>query len=176
MPQVVASTLVNMVKDLDNEEQIMKTLAAGGFKDITRIASSDPKMWQHICKENKSEIVKILKIFVGKINDFIDNIDDLNSVYNYFDRAKEYRDSFVDKKINGSIMIGLDISIKDENGSIARVATILSNNNINIKNIEVVNNREENYGALKVIVENYEEMNMGYDILIANGYEVRKIN
>ena len=69
----------------------------------------------------------------------------------------------------------LDINIKDENGAIAIVTTILSSNNIGIKNIEVVNNRENNYGALKVIVNSYEELDKAYEILREKGYESVKV-
>lgn len=174
VPHVIASTLVNMVKNLDNEEQLMKTLAAGGFKDITRIASSDPTMWSNICEENKDEIIKNLKVFVSMIKEFVDEINDKKKVYDYFDSSKTYRDSFSNKKINGNSMPELDISIKDENGAIAKVATILSNNNIGIKNIEVINNRENNYGALKLITNNYEEMDKAYELLKENGYDIAK--
>ena len=70
----------------------------------------------------------------------------------------------------------LNISVKDENGAIAKVTTILSDNNIGIKNIEVINNRENNFGALKVIVRNYEERDKGYEILKNLEYDVKKIN
>lgn len=175
VPHVVAATLVNMVKTLDNDEKLMKTLAAGGFKDITRIASSDPVMWSNICKENKDEIVNILKIFYDMIDDFINNINDMEKTYEYFETSKKYRDSFINKKINGNVMPELDICIKDENGAIAKIAQILSDNDIGIKNIEVVNNRENNYGALKVIVRTYEEMNKGYEVLTNDGYDVKKV-
>ena len=49
LPHIVASSLVNLVKDSDGKDGMMKRLAAGGFKDITRIASSSPEMWEQIC-------------------------------------------------------------------------------------------------------------------------------
>ena len=49
LPHLIASSLVNLVHDCDSEDQMMKRLAAGGFKDITRIASSSPVMWEQIC-------------------------------------------------------------------------------------------------------------------------------
>ena len=49
LPHIVASSLVNLVKDSDGKDGMMKRLAAGGFKDITRIASSSPVMWEQIC-------------------------------------------------------------------------------------------------------------------------------
>ena len=52
LPHIIAATLVNYVKDHDTADELMKALAAGGFKDITRIASSSPVMWQQICLKN----------------------------------------------------------------------------------------------------------------------------
>ena len=63
VPHIIAAGLVNMVKELDDKEEHMKLLAAGGFKDITRIASSDPTMWENICTENKEEILNIESIY-----------------------------------------------------------------------------------------------------------------
>lgn len=176
VPHVVAAALVTLVKNSDDEKETMKTLAAGGFKDITRIASSDPTMWENICRENKDEILKNLDKLICILENFRNNIGDKNSTYNYFETSKKYRDSFVNKKINGNTMPELNISVKDENGAIAKVTTILSENEIGIKNIEVINNRENNFGALKIIVRSYEERDKGYEILKENGYNIRKIN
>lgn len=176
VPHVIAATLVNLLKNLDDENQTMKMLAAGGFKDITRIASSDPTVWSNICKENKDYILMVLKIFVDMVNDFIIKVDDYNKVFDFFEASKLYRDSFINNKINGQSFPVLNINIKDENGAIAKVTTLLSNYNIGIKNIEVINNRENNYGALKIIINNYEELDKAYNVLIPNGYDVQIIN
>ena len=53
LPHIIASSLVNLVKDSDTENGLMKLVAAGGFKDITRIASSSPEMWEQICMTNR---------------------------------------------------------------------------------------------------------------------------
>ena len=57
LPHIIASSLVNLVSDLDDEQETMRTIAAGGFKDITRIASSSPVMWQNICLSNQEQIL-----------------------------------------------------------------------------------------------------------------------
>lgn len=176
VPHVVASSLVKLVKDLDDENETMKSLCAGGFKDITRIASSDPTMWENICSENKIEILKVLNSFKEIINNFENEIESSEDIYNFFDNSKKYRDSFATKKINGNTMPEIDISIKDENGAIAKIATILSDNNIGIKNIEVVNNRENNFGALKVIVRSYEERDNAFEVVTKAGYDAKKVN
>ena len=167
---------IELLENLDDENQTMKMLAAGGFKDITRIASSDPIVWSNICNENKDNIIKILQLFVNMINNFITNINDNEKIFNFFESSKLYRDSFINKKINGNSIPELNINIKDENGAIAKVTTLLSNYNIGIKNIEVINNRENNYGALKIIVTNYEELDNAYNILMQNGYDVVSIS
>ena len=60
LPHIVASALVNLVNLLDNDAQYMKMIAAGGFRDITRIASSSPVMWEQICLENQKNISTVL--------------------------------------------------------------------------------------------------------------------
>ena len=64
LPHIIASTLVNFVRDTDTKEELMKALAAGGFKDITRIASSSPVMWQQICLKNGKNISHILGQYI----------------------------------------------------------------------------------------------------------------
>ena len=66
LPHIIASCLVNFVKSTDTKEELMKLLAAGGFKDITRIASSSPIMWQQICLKNKDNIFFAIRIFFFK--------------------------------------------------------------------------------------------------------------
>ena len=175
-PHVIAATLVNMVKKLDSKNQIMKTLAAGGFKDITRIASSDPTMWSNICKENKDEIINSLKIYILMLENFINNIENEEKVFEFFKSSKNYRDSFINKKINGNSMPELDVNIKDEKGAIARIANILSNNDISIRNIEVLNNRESNYGALKIVFRNFKERDIAYKCLTKKHYDIKQID
>ena len=64
LPHIVASALVNLVKLLDNDAEYMKMIAAGGFRDITRIASSSPIMWEQICLENQKNISTVLDEFI----------------------------------------------------------------------------------------------------------------
>lgn len=176
VPHVVAASLVRLVKNLDDEKETMKNLAAGGFKDITRIASSDPTMWENICNENKHEIIKVLNILMAILEEFKKEIDNREEVYKFFENSKKYRDSFINRKIDGNTMPELNICIKDENGSIAKITNILSENDVGIKNIEVLNNRENNFGALRVVLKTYEERDRGYEAIKKLGYDIIKIN
>ena len=175
VPQIVASSLVKLVKQLDDSSENMKTLAAGGFKDITRIASSDPTMWEHICLENRKEIVPILEKFIDNLNKFKKIIDDGQKLYSFFENSKNYRDSFANRKVNGNSMPILNVKIKDEVGVIANVSKILADYDISIRNIGIVNNREDLYGALSIECASNEEQEKAYKILVENNYEVKKV-
>ena len=64
---IIAYSLVNLVKSCDDCEGTMKTIAAGGFKDITRIASSSPVMWENICLSNQEQILRLIDSFCGEL-------------------------------------------------------------------------------------------------------------
>ena len=98
IPHMAAFTLVNLVKDADTSEEHMKQTAAGGFRDITRIASSDPTMWEEICLANKDNLVKLLGEYIDKLREIKSLIREGNGeeLHRIFSEAKEYRDSFVD--------------------------------------------------------------------------------
>ena len=158
LPHIIASSLVNFVKDNDTEAELMKNLAAGGFKDITRIASSSPTMWQHICLANQENISRILGRYIKSLQHFkelIDNADE-QSLYRNFDSSKNYRNA-IPSASKGPIKKAYAVycDIIDEAGGIAAIATILASNGLNIKNIGIVHNREFEEGVLRI--EFYDE-------------------
>lgn len=153
LPHVIASCLVNLVRDCDNEDGIMKMIAAGGFKDITRIASSSPEMWQQICLTNTDNIVELLDRFIAALSEVRTQLTnrDADELYHFFDSARSYRDSFLEASsgpIKKSYAVYVDIP--DEPGSLASIATVLAFNQISIKNIGIVHNREFERGVLRI--------------------------
>jgi len=158
LPHIIASALVKFVKDHDGKDELMKHLAAGGFKDITRIASSSPTMWQHICLKNKDNIVKILEEYIELLKVAKDDVENSceQDIYNFFDESRNYRNS-IPGGSSGPIkrMFAIYCDIIDEAGGIAAIATILAANNINLKNIGIIHNREFEEGVLRI--EFYDE-------------------
>lgn len=159
LPHIIASSLVNFVRDTDTEEEMMKQLAAGGFKDITRIASSSPTMWQHICLKNKENISRILEDYIAALQEAKRTVDagDERGLYHLFDSSRSYRNSIPESSagpIKKAFAVYCDII--DEAGGIAAIATILASNNLNIKNIGIVHNREFEEGVLRI--EFYDEV------------------
>lgn len=173
VPHIIAAALVNMVKKLDDDKEYMHTLAAGGFKDITRIASSSPEMWSGICFENKTEILNVISEFKNTLTNFEEELkkDENDSIYNFFEASRDYRNSFAEKKVSViAKYYELYVDIIDRPGSIATIATLLSVNNINIKNIGIINNREFSGGVLQIIFESEEEKNKSISLLEEMNY------
>ena len=158
LPHLIAAGLVNLVKHNDSEEQYMKKVAAGGFKDITRIASSSPIMWEQICVTNHENISELLGKYIESMQEIKDSLDSVRGqdIYDLFEESRDYRNSITDVS-HGPIKkaYALYVDLVDETGGIATVATILACNQINLKNIGIVNNREFEEAVLKI--EFYEE-------------------
>lgn len=158
LPHLIAAGLVNLVKHNDSDAEYMKTLAAGGFKDITRIASSSPVMWEQVCMTNHQNISALLGKYIESMKQIKESIDHEcgQDIYNLFEESSEYRNSFSDHSA-GPIKKAyvLYVDLVDEMGGIATVSTILACNQINLKNIGIVNNREFEEAVLKL--EFYEE-------------------
>lgn len=179
LPHVIASSLVNTVHNLDSKEEHMKLIAAGGFKDITRIASSSPEMWEQICLYNNENISRVMDEFIRLLTEARDQMNSANGggIYKMFEASRDYRNSFSSASL-GSIKKTYRIycDIIDESGAIATIATVLAVNGISIKNIGIVHNREFEEGVLKI--EFYEEApsKKAAEILRQHRYQVWETN
>ena len=175
LPHVIAASLVNLVRDSDSPDGIMKMIAAGGFKDITRIASSSAAMWQQICLTNTDNILSLLTSYIDSLSRIRDELAgrEGEELYQLFDGARIYRDSFLNAS-SGPIKIvySLNVDIADEPGALAAIATILALSQISIKNIGIAHNREMEDGVLRI--EFYEEADIrkARSILTARGYTI----
>ncbi len=173
VPHVISGCLVNLVHDSDESDGLMKTIAAGGFKDITRISSSSPDMLQQICLTNHKNISTLLEKYIDylcRMKEVIDNTDG-EALMDFFSNARSYRDSFNDVRsgpIQKTYIIRVDIA--DEPGNIASVATLLSVNGINIKNIGIVHNREYEHGTLSIEFHDGKAMEKALTLLENHGY------
>ena len=153
LPHLIASSLVNLVKHNDSKFEYMKTFAAGGFKDITRIASSSPEMWEQICMTNNRNISNILGLYIDDLKKVQNELDskDGHAINEMIAESRDYRDN-LDDSTNSIIQKSYSIfcDIIDESGAIATIATILATNGVSIKNIGIIHNREHEEGVLKI--------------------------
>lgn len=179
LPHVIAASLVNLVKDSDYEDGIMKLIAAGGFKDITRIASSSAVMWQQICLTNTENISTLLQRYIDSLCSIKAKLDSSNAeaLYELFDSAHIYRDSFIDASsgpIKRSYRFNVDID--DKTGALAHIATLLAEHDISIKNIGITHNRESEDGVLRIEFPDEASLQKASDILKSMNYEIHQKN
>ena len=175
VPHLLAVALVNLVRNHDDEEQTLKTFAAGGFRDITRIASSSPQMWEEICMTNSSAIEELLDELEKMIKDYRAEINDHDgaSIYTAFETAGEYRNS-LPKKTSSLVDKSheLFVNIDDKPGAIASIANILYTGDISMRNIGIINNREFADGVLRIELESDKDVEISRSLLTENGYDV----
>ena len=99
LPHMLAYALVDTLARMDDRKDIFD-YAAGGFRDFTRIASSDPHMWHDISMANQVALVAVMKRFRADLDGLINAIEkgDSQFVKETFERAKNARDAFCEGK------------------------------------------------------------------------------
>lgn len=177
LPHLVAFSLVNLIQENDTKDHLMHMVAAGGFRDITRIASSSPVMWEQICMSNGTHIIDAMDSFIEilqKTRTMIETGggDGLRAL---FQSAKDYRDSLNDSRpgtIARSYVLYLDL--EDEPGAIATITTLLAGHSISIKNIGILNNREFEDGVLRIEFYDGDAQTHAEEVLTKRNYLIRK--
>lgn len=175
VPHIIAAQLVNLVRDADDGTEKMRALAAGGFKDITRIASSSPVMWQNICLTNSTDIKKLLDCYIEALKEASEALANMDGDYLYrmFDTAGEYRSAIPNKSIGiMKKLFEIYLDITDEAGAIATIATLLANNQISIKNIGIIHNREFEEGVLRIEFYDEQAQQKASALLIGYNYHI----
>lgn len=174
LPHVLASSLIHFTKDQHNAEY-MKLLAAGAFRDMTRIAASNPYMWREICLANASAVKRSINDFIAVLSRFADMLDDkdADSILSYFIDAKQWRSDM--PIVNKSYVyptFDIIADVDDKPGIIGEIATLLGQHSLNIKNIGILNSREDTSGALKISFSDRETQRTAVNILQSHGYKV----
>ena len=174
LPHMVAYSLVNLIKNLDDKQETMKTIAAGGFRDITRIASSSPEMWTHISLSNQKQLLRLMDLYIEELEKLRNDIKELQaqSLKDYFQSAKDYRDSFALPSKNHALIFELYLDLVDEAGGIATIATILAGKGVNIKNIGMIHNREFEEGVLRIEFYDQNALDLAAVLLKEKNYHI----
>lgn len=152
-PHIIASGLIHMNERNSHISQYIKTLAAGGFRDITRIASSNPEMWRDITLENREHLVKLMENWIDQMKQTKEMIQEGNIalIHDFYESAKLYRDKLPVKE-KGALTSTFDlyVDIPDKPGMISEVTKILGESDISITNIRILEVREDIMGALRL--------------------------
>jgi prephenate dehydrogenase len=174
LPHLVASALVNTAVGIDGNKREVFQLAAGGFKDTTRVASGSPGLWRDILITNKDNVVFMinsLKKNLEEIKDFILN-EDKELLEGYLNEAKIHRDNL--PSYTKGVLPSLNevfINIPDTPGAIGEIATLLGGNDVNIDDIEITRARDR--GTLRLGFKLPNDKAKAYKILKDKNYDVK---
>ncbi|MDQ0218982.1 prephenate dehydrogenase [Peribacillus cavernae] len=153
-PHIIAAGLVQQAKNYNIENSLVSRLAAGGFRDITRIASSSPVMWRDISIQNKTVLLDLMDDWLKEMERVKSVLiqDDAESILGFFKSAKEFRDELpVHAKGAIPAFYDLYIDVPDYPGIISEITGYFAQEGISITNIRILETREEEiYGVLVV--------------------------
>jgi prephenate dehydrogenase len=153
LPHIIAASLVNSIGGLKEKFPQLLLLAAGGFRDTTRIASSQPEMWKDICLCNKEAILQVIGNYEKKLNIFKRAIleENIDLLLELFSQARNLREQ-VPAGIKGILpeLYEIVVAVPDRPGMIGQLAQILGENNINIIDIEILRVREGHGGTIRL--------------------------
>lgn len=168
LPHIMAASMVNFAEDAEKEHEVIARLAAGGFRDTTRIASSSPEMWKDILLHNGEILVPLLDSWIremGEIKEWMVNKDG-QKIYDFFHGAKRFRDAMpVHEK--GAIPSSYDlyVDVPDYPGVISEITGYLAESSISITNIRILETREEIYGVLAISFQSNEDRVLAVECL-----------
>lgn len=96
LPHLISTALVKLVSEQDDDDKHMQQLAAGSFRDMTRVAASSPEMWDQICASNSQDISVLLGDYIDILSEIKKNIDNKTPGYvnELFEMSREYKNSF----------------------------------------------------------------------------------
>ncbi|MDQ0058176.1 prephenate dehydrogenase [Paenibacillus harenae] len=175
LPHMIAVALVNQVRSYNEGNGLYESLAAGGFRDITRIASSDPVVWRDILVNNRGVLLQLLRDWSMETSKFADMLEqsDGDSIEEAFRTAREFRGKMPERR-KGIIHSTFDcyVDVPDTPGIIGKIASELGNKRINLSNMHIIESREDVPGILRLSFRDQENLDQAIEQLTASGYDV----
>lgn len=171
VPHLTAVTLMQLADERAEEHRAVLRLAAGGFRDMTRIAAGQPGIWPDICAENRSAIVDVLDRLIAGLNDVRDIVDksDRDSLLGVLERAHVARRNLPARIARADELCEVRVPVHDRAGVLADVTTLAAELDVSIADLEIAHSSEGERGVLILLVPaNRVERFQGG--LIARGY------
>lgn len=174
LPQILATTLMTYVGSVHEQDNTYLNLAAGGFRDMTRIASSKFSTWRDIFNANEGQINVVLDGFNAefqKVRSFF-KLSEIEALEGSFQKAQSSRE-LIPKASKGFLHPLADVYVyaEDKPGFLYRLTEVLHRADINIKDLELLKIREGIEGVFRIGFENQSVGSDAIQALNAAGYE-----
>lgn len=173
VPHLLAGSLMNEASHVAEQDAVLLQLAAGGFRDMTRIAAGDPGIWPDILFENRDAVVQSLESLEGRLKTLRQALLDdgreviLESLLN----AASARRQLPGRALSTEDLAYLRVKVSDEPGVLARVTRSASELAVNIYDIEIAHGIEGTGGTLLLAVD-AQQSEMFTSALSSLGFQV----
>lgn len=169
-PHILASGLMEQTASYAEEHEMARRFAAGGFRDMTRIAESDPGMWTSILLSNRETIIERIEDFKGRLDEVghAISVGDENQIWNFFNQAREQRQAMEIHKRGGvDSSFDLYVDVPDEEDVILRILELLRGTSL--VNIHInEENREDVHGILQISFKNAQDLKRAEQVITEN--------
>jgi prephenate dehydrogenase len=171
VPHLTAVTLMRLAEGRSQEHGALLRLAAGGFRDMTRIAAGHPAIWPDICAQNRDAIIDVLDELIGSLTSVrrIVADGDRDALMERLERARAARLNLPSSAPRPSDLVEMRVPIPDRRGEIATVATLATDLGVNIYDLEIAHSSEGQQGVLILVIDAGQGELMR-DGLIQRGY------
>jgi prephenate dehydrogenase len=175
LPQLAASTLMNLAAERARDEHAgLLLLAAGGFRDATRVAASNPDLWLDICAENRDAIVAVLQDYERRVRGLREALSggDEAELRSLLATARDARRTLPGKETATGELVELSLPIPDRPGVLAQVAAAVGAAGVNIEDFGIEHSPEGGRGRLRMAVLGAANAAVARSALEALGYDV----
>jgi prephenate dehydrogenase len=155
VPHLAAATLMRLADERSEEHRALLRLAAGGFRDMTRIASGHPGIWPDICVDNRAAIVGVLddlRSALGEMRDLV-AAEDRAGLLDRLDKARAARVNLPARFRTAADLREVRIPVPDRPGVVADVAILAADLDVNIVDLEIAHSTEGPQGVLVMLIE-----------------------
>jgi prephenate dehydrogenase len=155
VPHLTAATLMQLADERAEEHAALLRLAAGGFRDMTRIAAGHPAIWLDICEQNQAAIVEVLGGLITGLSEMraVVAAGDRAGLQDRLARAREARRNLPSRVARTEDLAEVRIPIADRPGAAAEVFTLAAELGVNIADFEVMHRAEGDAGVLVLVVD-----------------------
>jgi len=169
LPYLASLALTHMVA----RDERLSLLAAGGFRDLTRVASGDPRMSRDMVVENRGALRDATRRFIRQLEHLAETLDQPDELLAAATEGKRTRDSLpVVKRSLLPPKFDLVVATPDRPNQLGIITNALGLAGVNIKDIEVLSVREQG-GALRLGLETPDDVTRAGELLRELGYETR---
>ena len=172
LPQVASTSLMGLAATEEAGEPEILLLAAGGFRDLTRLAASNPSLWSEILVANRDRVASAIDLYVSRLVAIRDEVLEGRGadVERTFDEAKRARLTLATKPTVRAGVAVVQVEIPDEPGALARITAVLGDGRVNIEDLQIVHSPEGGRGTVHLTVAAAMAEEASH-VLAAGGYD-----